>query len=383
MNIHSYIPNPSLANENPVDVLRLIRSENVGPVTFFHLVKFCGSATRALEMAPNMAARGGRSKPITIASKTEVEKELAALKKYGAKVLLYGAPDYPPLLLQLPDAPPVLFAFGHTHLLQKPTIGIVGARNASSNGLGFARKMARELGDAGYVVVSGLARGIDTAAHQASLGSGTVAVIAGGIDMIYPPENEKLYYEIAESGVIVSEMPMSAIPLARSFPARNRIIAGIAKGMVVVEASLKSGSLISANFAADYHRDVFSVPGSPLDPRCQGTNKLIKEGAILTESAADVVAHYRHSITKGPLMEQPALPFAPAPLGSLSEAELEATHLILREKLSPSPSSVDELIAECDKPAPLVLAALLELELAGKIERHAGRVSLRMEEELA
>jgi DNA processing protein len=375
-----FIPNPSLANENPVDVLRLIRSDNVGPITFFHLVKFCGSAARALEMIPNMAARGGSRKPIKVASKTDAEKELAALKKYGAHVLLYGAPDYPPLLLQLPDAPPVLFAFGHAHLLQKPSIGIVGARNASSNGLGFARKMARDLGEAGYVVTSGLARGIDTAAHQASLASGTIAVIAGGIDMIYPPENEKLYYDIAESGVIVSEMPLGAMPLARSFPARNRIIAGIAKGMVVVEASMKSGSLISANYAADYHRDVFAVPGSPLDPRCQGTNKLIKEGAILTESAADVIAHYRSH--KGALNEQDSLPFMTS-ASTLSEQELEETHHSLREKLSFSPSSVDALIEACDKPAALVLAALLELELAGKIDRHAGgAVSLRMEEEL-
>lgn len=369
-----YIPHPSLANEHPVDVLRLIRSENVGPATFFHLVKFCGSVKRALEMAPGLSQRGGRKKPITICSVANAEKEAKEITRNGAKLVVYGSPDYPALLMQANDAPPLLAIKGHTHLLQKPMISIVGARNASTAGLSFARKMGRELGEAGYVVVSGLARGIDTAAHSASLATGTVAVIAGGIDTIYPPENEALYHEMAEMGCIISEMPFGSQPLARSFPARNRIIAGMAQGMVIVEASLKSGSLISAQCAADYHRDVFAVPGSPLDPRCQGTNKLIKEGAILTESAKDVIAHYAHGGFRQS-SEEPS-PFTIA-AATLSESELDAIRAEVREKLSPTPVTIDELINTCDKPAAYILAVLLELELAGVAERHAGgRVSL-------
>lgn len=371
-----YIPHPSLALEDPVDVLRLIRSENVGPATFFHLVKFCGSVKKALEMAPGMAARGGRSKPIRICSAADAEKEAKAITRSGAKLVTYGSGDYPPLLLQANDAPPLLCVKGHTHLLQKSMISIVGARNASTAGISFTRKIARELGEAGFIVVSGLARGIDTAAHVASLASGTVAAIAGGIDTIYPPENEELYHQITELGCIISEMPFGSQPLARSFPARNRIIAGMTQGMVIVEASLKSGSLISAQCAADYHRDVFAVPGSPLDPRCQGTNKLIKEGAILTESAADVISHYRHHSHRSPFGETDALPFA-AVASLPSENELDAIRTDIREKLSPTPVTIDELIAACEKPASYVLAILLELELAGVAERHAGgRVSL-------
>ncbi len=380
MSGQQYIPHPTLAAENPVDVLRLIRSENVGPATFFHLVKYCGSVKRALEMAPAMAARGGRKKPIRICSESEAKKEAEAIHRYGAKLVPYGSPDYPALLLQANDAPPLLVMLGHPHVMQKPMISVVGARNASTAGISFTRKISRELGEAGYSIVSGLARGIDTAAHSASIATGTVAVIAGGIDTIYPPENEALYRDIAEAGCIISEMPFGSQPIARSFPARNRIIAGMAQGMVIVEASLKSGSLISAQCAADYHRDVFAVPGSPLDPRCQGTNKLIKEGAILTESAKDVIGHYTHHSRTLPFGEEDTSPFTMA-AATLSESELNAIRAEVREKLSPTPVTIDELLATCDKPAAYVLAVLLELELAGMAERHAGgRVSLRIGE---
>lgn len=377
---HQFIPHPSLATENPVDVLRLIRSENVGPVTFFHLVKFCGSVGKALDMAPDMARRGGRKKPIRIATKAEAEKEAESIARDGAKLIVYGSADYPPLLLQAMDAPPLLIVKGHTHLMQHKMLSIVGARNASTAGISFARRIARELGTFGFIIVSGLARGIDTAAHTASIESGTIAVIAGGINTIYPLENESLYHQIAETGCIISEMPFGAQPLARSFPARNRIIAGMTQGMVIVEASLKSGSLISAQCAADYHRDVFAVPGSPLDPRAQGTNKLIKEGAILTESAADVIAHYREYGKATPLRESDTSPFTMA-ASVLNETELDAIRHEVREKLSPTPVTIDELITTCDKPASYILAVLLEYELAGVVERHAGgRVSLKINE---
>lgn len=383
MSVSSFIPNPSIASADPIDVLRLIRSENVGPMTFFHLVKFCGSVSKAIEMAPQMSARGGRKKPITISARADAEKELKALKSHGAELLLYGAPNYPSLLLQIPDAPPVLFTLGNTHLLEQNAIGIVGARNASTNGIQFARKMARDLGTAKYVTVSGLARGIDAAVHSASITTGTIAVIAGGINTIYPPEHESLYQDIAAAGVIVSEMPFGAQPLARSFPARNRIIAGISRGMVVIEASLKSGSLISANYAADYHRDVFSVPGSPLDPRAQGTNKLIKEGAILTESAADVLEHYRYAQRANPMGESDSHDFVSATTTMPSENELHSIRAMVLEKLSPTPTMIDELIEQCNTPAQHVLAVLLELELAGKIERlTGGRVAQLIEEDV-
>lgn len=373
--IGHYTPHPSLMHEDPVDVLRLIRSENVGPATFFHLVKFCGSVKKALEMAPGMAQRGGRKQPIRIASVSDAQAEAKAISRYGAKLVPYGSADYPALLMQANDAPPLLVMLGHPHLLQKPMISIVGARNASTVGIGFTRKLARELGEAGYTVISGLARGIDTAAHVASLATGTVAVIAGGIDVIYPPENDALYRQIAETGCVITEMPFGMQPLARSFPARNRIIAGMAQGMVVVEASLKSGSLISAQCAADYARDVFAVPGSPLDARCQGTNKLIKEGALLTESAADIIAHYQHG-HRLPFCEEGGDGFA-SPASMPDEQSLALIRADVREKLSPTPVTIDELIATCDKPAAYVLAVLLELELAGVAERHAGgRVSL-------
>lgn len=378
-----FIPNPTIAEADPIDVLRLIRSENVGPMTFFQLVKFCGSVEKALEMAPEMSRRGGRKKPITISARSAAEKELKAAKSHGVELLLYGASNYPQHLMQIPDAPPVLFALGNIHLLQHNAISIVGARNASTNGINFTRKLARDLGAAQYVTISGLARGIDAAAHSASLSSGTIAVIAGGINTIYPPENESLYHDISAAGVIVSEMPFDMQPLARSFPARNRIIAGLGKGLVVIEASLKSGSLISATYAADYHRDVFAVPGSPLDPRCQGTNKLIKEGAILTESASDVLEHYRYAQRTRPFFEADSAAFTPIQQHIPSSEVLEELRIKLLEKLSHTPTMIDELIAQCDTPAQHVIAVILELELAGKVERHTGsRVALTMEEEL-
>lgn len=373
----AYSIHSSLADADVRDVLRLIRSENVGSATFFHLVRYCGSVQRALEMAPELSTRGGRMRPITLCSAQDADAELRALERDGATILVYGGQAYPPLLLQTNDAPPLLCVKGDVSLLAKPMVSIVGARNASTAGISFARKLARELGEAGFVVVSGLARGIDTAAHSASLATGTVAVIAGGINTIYPPENEALYREISARGVVVSEMPFGTQPLARSFPARNRIIAGMAQGMVVVEASLKSGSLISAQCAADYHRDVFAVPGSPLDSRCRGTNKLIKEGAVLIESADDVIAHLEQRSQPSFFSEPDAPTFEAMP----PEHDMEDIRRDVQEKLSHTPVTIDELIVACNKPAPFVLATLMELELAGLAERHAGgRISLTVGE---
>lgn len=377
---HAFIPNPSLREAHPLDVLRLIRSEGVGPCTFFHLVKFAGSVVRAIELAPEMSRRGGRKKPIVITPKAEAERELAAIKKFGAEVILYGQERYPRLLQFIPDAPPLLTVKGHAQVFaHEKMIGIVGARNASTNGCIFAKKLSADLGAAGQVVVSGLARGIDAAAHRGALEKGTVAVIGGGIDNIYPPENAALYADIMATGAIISEQPFGAVPHAKSFPGRNRIIAGMSRGVVVVEANLKSGSLITAHYATDYGRDVFAVPGSPMDPRCQGTNKLLRDGAIMVESARDILGNL-NPVGELPLAEPDGSGFHEAAPALPDEATLADARDMLLSALSASPTLLDDLLVTTGLTPSLMLAVLLELELAGRIERHAGsRVSLTLE----
>lgn len=380
--IGGFISNPTLRGSDPVDVLRLIRSENVGPITFFQLVKFCGSVKKALEMAPGISQRGGRKKPITIASKAEAEREFEAIQKQGANVLLFGEEAYPRLLQTIPDAPPLLTYKGHAHLFaHSKLVGMVGARNASANGCAFARKLASDLGAEKYIVVSGLARGIDTHAHKGSMESGTVAVIGGGIDNIYPPENEALYREIAEAGAILSEMPFGMKPLSHSFPGRNRIIAGMTRGVAVIEASLKSGSLITANYALDYGREVFAVPGSPMDPRASGTNGLIKQGAHMLESARDIIANIA-PLGALPLAEPESQGFAEPVAAMPTEDTLEKARAEVRRALSPSPTLLEEVLQSTGLTPHLLMAVLLEFELAGRLQRHPGaKVSLRLKEE--
>lgn len=378
--MHSFISNPTLRGTDPVDALRLIRSENVGPMTFFQLVKLCGTVAKAIEMAPGISQRGGRKKPIAIASKAEAQSEFEALTKFGAKLLLFGQPEYPRLLQTIADAPPVLTVRGHLHLFaHERLVGMVGARNASANGCAFARKLAGDLGAEKYVVVSGLARGIDTHAHRGSLSTGTIAVIGGGIDNIYPPENEALYGEIAEAGAIISEMPFGMKPHAHSFPGRNRIIAGMTRGVAVIEASQKSGSLITANYALDYGREVFAVPGSPMDPRCSGTNGLIKQGAAMLESARDIVSG---------LAPMGSLPLAEPDNGGFQEphAALPAEDVLreareaITQALSPAPTLLEEILHATGLTPHLLMAVLLEFELAGRLQRHPGaKVSLKIE----
>lgn len=379
---HSFIPNPSLRGTAPVDALRLIRSENVGPMTFFHLVKFCGSVAKALEMAPEFSRRGGRKKPIVIFPKADAVREVEAITKLGAQIVLYGEENYPRLLQFIGDAPPMLTVRGHTHLFSHTKlVGMVGARNASTNGCVFAKKLSSDLGAAGYTVVSGLARGIDASAHRGALATGTVAVIGGGIDTVYPPENAALYEEIIATGAIISEQPFSMQPHARSFPGRNRIIAGMTLGTVVVEASLKSGSLITAEYATDYGRDVFAVPGSPMDPRCHGTNKLLREGATMVETARDIIANVT-PMGNIPLAESDGREFSePAPTMP-DDTTLDEARAVLLSALSPSPTLLDDLLVSTGLTPHLMMAVLLELELAGKLERHPGaRVALRMGED--
>jgi DNA processing protein len=279
-----------LTDAQRIDWLRLIRSDNVGPRTFRSLLKHFGSARTALERLPDLARRGGATRPGRICSEEDARAELAAGKRLGVTLLAPDEAGYPPRLATLDDAPPLLGVRGAPNLLMRPVIAIVGSRNASGAGLKFAGTLARDLGEAGFVIASGLARGIDQAAHRASIAGGTVAVLAGGHDKVYPPEHEDLLAQIISTGgAAISEMPLGHVPRARDFPRRNRLISGAALGVVVVEAAHRSGSLITARMAAEQGREVFAVPGSPLDPRSAGTNDLIKQGATLTTCAADVI----------------------------------------------------------------------------------------------
>ena len=359
-----------------LDWLRLIRSENVGPVTFYQLLSRFGSAEAALAALPEIARRGGRARALTICPRAIAEREMQQLHAAGGRFVAWGEPDYPAALAALDDAPPLISVKGDTKLFERNALAIVGARNASANGRRFARDIALQLGQQGLLIVSGLARGIDGAAHDGSLATGTVAVVAGGIDQVYPEENRDLHEQIAERGVIVAEMPVGTEPQARHFPRRNRIISGCALGVMVVEAALRSGSLITARFALEQGRDVFAVPGSPLDPRCRGTNDLIRNGAILTETADDIMRELQPRLSST-LGERKREPFTPAESVIPSDSELTRARERLVELLSPTPVAVDELIRQCQLSAALVVTILLELELAGRLERHPGnQVSL-------
>jgi DNA processing protein len=372
------LPRRELTPSERLDWLRLIRSENVGPVTFRHLLRRFGSAGAALAALPDLARRGGRAQPLKVHPRAAAERELAELERLSGRLIGFTEPDFPAPLAAVDDSPPLLAMLGQPQVLTRPTVAIVGARNASANGRLIAGTLAREIGAAGYSIASGLARGIDSAAHEAALDTGTVAVVAGGIDVIYPPENEALYRSIATRGAVVAEMPIGTVPQARHFPRRNRLISGLSLGVVVVEAALRSGSLITARFALEQGREVFAVPGSPLDPRSAGANGLIREGALLVESAADVIAAL--SAQKPPLSTREELKFTPAPAADPAEREVAAARPVLLELLSPEPVAVDELLRACPFSPAAVQTALLELELAGRLARHPGnRVSLLAE----
>ncbi|MDY0872986.1 DNA-processing protein DprA [Dongia rigui] len=367
-----------LSDSERLDWLRLARSENVGPVTFRRLIDRFGSARRALERLPDLARKGGRRTyrpcPLDLA-----EEELARLTKMGGRALAWIEPDYPAPLRAVDDAPAILTLRGRVDLLTRPRqVALVGARNASANGRRFAHDLARELASAGVVVVSGLARGIDGAAHAGALAAsgGTIAVLAGGVDVLYPPEHADLYDRMTRDGLIVAEMPPGTEPGARLFPRRNRIISGLSLGTVVVEAALKSGSLITARFANEQGREVMAVPGSPLDPRCRGTNRLIREGALLVEDAAQVLEAI-DGIKSPNLTFFKNLNENAQNIESELENDAEDLRTVVLNLLGPSPVEVDELLRQCHCSAPVMGMVLLELDLAGRLERHPGnRVSL-------
>lgn len=354
------------------DWLRLIRAENVGPRAFRSLVNRFGGAAAALEALPDLARRGGGLLAPRVPSAAEADAEIEALARMGGRFIALGEPEYPALLRQIDDAPPLLALRGRADLMARPTVAIVGARNASGAGRTITARLARGLGAAGWTVASGLARGIDAAAHEASLPTGTVAVIAGGHDRPYPRENEALMERIAQEGVILSEMPMGWEPRARDFPRRNRLVSGLSLGVVVVEAAERSGSLITARLAAEQGREVLAVPGSPLDPRAGGTNALIRQGAALVTNTEDVLE------VLAPLRDRPPAIIEEDPVEAMEAPEpSDDARARLLTLLGPSPLPVDELVILSGARVSEVQILLLELELAGRLERHRdGSVSL-------
>jgi DNA processing protein len=363
-------PKTHLADGERRDWLRLARAENVGPVAFRYLIDTYGEAARAIGALPQLAMRGGRAHPPRVPTPAEAQRELDAGAAIGAKLICSCEAAFPPLLAALDPPPPLIWTRGDAGLLHGRAVAVVGARIASAAGQRFARTLAHELGEAGYIVVSGLARGIDGAAHEGSLATGAVAVLGGGPDDVYPSEHADLYRRIVDKGCIVSESPPGYRAQARDFPRRNRLISGLALGVVVVEAELRSGSLITARLAGEQGREVFAVPGSPMDARAKGTNDLIRQGAALCEGAEDVI---RTLEGVGAGMREPDPPaYVPQGAGDPDAKLLKR----LEDLLSPTPTAWDELARAAGAPGPLVYAALVELSLAGRAELLPGGLAV-------
>ncbi|WP_068460221.1 DNA-processing protein DprA [Hyphomicrobium sulfonivorans] len=420
--------------EQRVAAMRLARSENVGPATFRDLIAHCGTPSAALERLPELSRRGGHRTSIRIAAAKDIEAELKRAKQFGARFLLIGDADYPAPLAALDAPPPVIAVKGDTDLLNRPNVGIVGSRACSAAGTRIAAQLARGIGLGGFVIASGLARGIDAAAHIAAMETGTVAVVANGLDVVYPPEHEALQRTIGERGCLVTEMPFGYVARAQSFPRRNRIISGLSLGVVIVEAARRSGSLVTARLAAEQGREVFAVPGHPLDPRAEGTNGLLKSGATLVTEADDVIAalmpltdtplrHFREDhpptyphagawleagsaapvadrTSQRAVVANPGQASARAGLAgeTLTPSNTKAVRIganapgpasegravandrdtIIRA-LGPAPIDIDSLVRTTGLSTSAVQVALIELALAGRIERHgAGLISLAM-----
>jgi len=371
----------ALTDPERFDWLRLIRSERVGPINFRLLLERFGSAAAALAGLPELARRGGKT--VRLASESTVEAEIRATARLGARFVMQGEPDYPLALENTDGAPPVLAVHGNTSALHRPMVAIVGARNASAHGLKLAAGIARDLGEQGYVVVSGLARGIDKAAHDATLRSGTVAVVAGGLGRIYPPQHLPLVAQIAEQGCIITEMPFDWTATARDFPRRNRIVSGLCLGTVVIEAAMRSGSLITARLAAEQGREVFAIPGSPGDPRNEGANQLIRQGATLTRHAGDVIEGLTPLLATAGATPRPlplqasfelAAPAAKMPVPRDEAEPGNSDHDRIRSLLGSAPTAVDDLIRLSGIEARKVQLVLLELDLAGELERHGNNL---------
>ncbi|MBF9035492.1 DNA-protecting protein DprA [Rhodobacterales bacterium HKCCE2091] len=366
-----YAPPPSTAGQDRLDRLRLIRSRRVGPATFRRLMAEHGTAGAALAALPDVARAAG-TEDYAPCPEGVARAEMKTAKAAGAQMLCLGDPDYPALLAETESAPPVLWAIGDVALLSRPTVSLVGTRNASSLGARMASRLAADLGKEGFVVVSGLARGIDGLAHKAALATGTISVEAGGLDLPYPTENAGLAADIARSGLRISEQPFGLAPQARHFPLRNRIVAGLSRGLVVIEAAARSGSLITARAALDLGREVMAVPGHPMDARASGCNMLIRDGAVLVRNADDVIE------ALGPPAEiaQADLPLDPPDAVPPAAVAGDLTDLIL-DRLGPSPTPEDQLIRDLAAPASRVAEALAALELSGAVERRPGGMLAR------
>ncbi len=369
-----------------IDRLRLIRTEGVGPLTYKRLMSRFGGVEAAIAALPEMARAGGRTTPFKLASRAEAEREMAQLQKLGGVFCFLGDAEYPQILADTADAPPVLAVLGDVKLLSGRAVGVVGARNASVNGMRMAEQLGEDLARS-LVVVSGLARGIDASAHTGAMRTGrTIAAIAGGIDIPYPPEHDKLHAQIAENGAVVAEAPFGTAPLARHFPRRNRVIAGLSLGLVVIEAAIRSGSLITARLANEAGRELFAVPGSPLDPRCRGSNDLLRQGANLTETAADVLANLpdhpaRQGLARDPMFLHGksgfAEPFVQADEPEVARGELAKARRLVPSLIGVAPVAVDWIARHCQLSTAAIQAVLLELELAGRVEALPGnRVAL-------
>ena len=398
-----------LTDAQRLDWLRLIRTESIGPQTFRALINRYGGAAAALDAVPRVAAQKGRS--IVLADLDACKRELEGLAAMGARLVAMGEPDYPKALRSIHSPPPLIAVLGDISVFSRPMVAVIGSRNASAAGLAFTERVVRDLAAAGFVIASGLARGVDSRAHQASVGMGTVAALAGGLDRIYPPEHVGLAQDICGRGALISEMPLGWEPRGRDFPRRNRIVAGLALGTLVIEASRGSGSLITAKYAADEGREIFAVPGSPLDPRAEGTNQLLRDGATLCTRAEDVLSVLLPMVGGGepqlplfredearaeaePLWDEFDLlyevavpktvaglafdePVRPAPAPSPARTPRIASEgPVLRAQveglLGPSPVALDDLVRACGAPVAEVRSALLDLELEGRLERHGG-----------
>ena len=375
------LPVAPLDEASRLACLRLIRSQNVGPVTFRELINHYGGAEAALDAMPEIARRSGRGRPIALFSRDLALRELEAATKAGAAPIFTIEPGYPAALAEVVNPPPLLYVKGDAALLARQMVAIVGSRQASAAGIKLTGQFASVLGQAGFIIASGLARGIDGAAHETAMDTGTVAVLAGGIDIIYPPEHAQLYRRISEYGCLITEMPPGYTPRAQDFPRRNRIISGVALGVVIIEAAKRSGTLVTARFAGEQGREVFAVPGHPLDPRAEGTNQLLKNGATLVTTPADVIE------ILGPISgrtrvraAEPASDFIPAPPAPRPPARLDDGDLaLIIEALGPHPIDIDAIIRATRMPIRAVQIALMELDLTGRIERHGSQlVSLRV-----
>lgn len=385
-----------LSDTQRLDWLRLARSEGVGPRTFHGLINRFGGARAALDALPDLAAARGRR--VSLCSAQDAEREFEDARRLGVRLLASGEEDYPSRLLEIPGPPPILSVRGRVELLEAPSVGLVGARNASASGRKMAGRLAEGLGRAGYAVASGLARGIDAEAHRASLASGTIAVLAGGLDKPYPPENRALYDEIVEKGIAVSEMPFGLSPRGRDFPRRNRLISGLSLGVVVVEAARRSGSLITARLANEQGREVFAVPGSPLDPRCEGSNDLLREGATIVTAAEDilnVLVPFAGEAGRLPMLFREPEPMqsdaffeefdgdAAAPDNAADEEDLPTDGDLASSVLallSVDPVEIDLIVRQVGASSREVQAALMEIELSGVLSRLPGnRVARKIE----